>query len=105
MIDRGRLRDIHGVTMERLAPIRQLGIASHMLTTDRPNPSPTRVGSTSRNRALSSYRLQAFLQEPPRDGNIAVMLPDCTPKVKVNKGEKESAMNAKIKTFYQQWEK
>lgn len=91
--------------MERLAPIRQLRIASHMLTTDRPNTSPTRVGSTAKNRALSSHRLRAFLQQPPRDGNIAVMLPDCMPKLKVNKREKKKAMDAKIKAFYQKWEK
>lgn len=91
--------------MERLAPTRQLRIATHMLTTDRPNQSSTRVGSTAKNRALSSHRLRAFLQQPPREGNVAVMLPDCTPKLKVNKREKKMAMDSKIKAFNQKWEK
>lgn len=74
-----------------------------MLTTDRSDPSPTRVGSTERNRALSSDRLEAFLQEPARDGNILVMLPDSPSDAKISRKEMRMRMSEKIRDFIQQY--
>lgn len=76
-----------------------------VLTTSRPEPSQTRVSSAARSGAVPSDRLEAFLREPPRDGNICVILPDCTPNVKTSRKEKRAAMSDMIKAFTQQYGK
>ncbi|KAI7777948.1 hypothetical protein LA080_002860 [Diaporthe eres] len=68
----------------------------------RPEPSQTCVDSAARCGTLSSDRLAAFLQEPPREGNIGIILPDCTPNIKISRKEKRAAMGEKIKVFTQQ---
>lgn len=74
-----------------------------MLTKNRPEPSQTCVGSAARCGTLSSDRLAAFLQEPPREGNISIILPDCTPNIKISRKDKRAAMGEKIKVFTQQY--
>lgn len=69
-----------------------------MLTKDREKQGPT-PDDQKRNRALSSGQLEAFLEEKPRDGNITVMLPDCTPIVKTNRKQKKKAMKEEVKLF------
>lgn len=76
-----------------------------VLTTSRPEPSQTRVGSAARRGAVKSDRLEAFLRESPRDGNIGVILPDCTPDVNISRKEKRATMREKIKAFTQEYGK
>ncbi|KAG8162697.1 hypothetical protein KVR01_007175 [Diaporthe batatas] len=68
------------------------------METPRDKQFPTR-GDRISNHRLSSGRLEAFLQEKPRDGNITVMLPDCTPVVKTNRKQKKNAMKEEVKLF------
>jgi hypothetical protein len=73
-----------------------------LITTYRDNPSPTRANPT-RSHALSSDRLEAFLRETPRDGNIAVILPDCTPNIRINRKKKMRAMEENIEHFIREY--
>lgn len=69
----------------------------------REDPSPKRSNQTSK-QALSYGRLKNFVQEKPQDGNISVMLPDCTPTVKTNRKQKTKAMDEEIKLFHKRYD-
>ncbi|KAG6357565.1 hypothetical protein INS49_013442 [Diaporthe citri] len=66
-------------------------------------PSQTRVDSAAKSGALPSDRLEAFLREPAREGNILIILPDCTPSVKINRKEKRVSVREKVRAFDQQY--
>jgi hypothetical protein len=53
-------------------------------------------GGVAKNQDLSSLRTLPFLEEPLRDGNILVMIPDQTSDVKVRCQQQRAIMAAKI---------
>lgn len=98
---RQRLCDHAKVGDHQSVSLLQLGLQA--LTTDRANPPPARADLAAENRALSSGRLEAFLREPLREGNINVMLPESESKIHVNRREKRETMSEKIRIFNQQY--
>jgi hypothetical protein len=63
---------------------------------DRQKPPSAPPAQPPKTDELSSRRLEAFLREAPRDGNIAILLPDCEPNIKLNRKQKRIAARKKI---------
>ncbi|KUI67401.1 hypothetical protein VM1G_03018 [Cytospora mali] len=70
---------------------------------DKTTPSPYSGGSNPASQALAPRRIQAFLQEPARDGNILVTLPDQTTDVETKRRDHKKRMQKAIKAFEQQF--
>ncbi|KAL1883349.1 hypothetical protein Daus18300_000407 [Diaporthe australafricana] len=71
------------------------------MTQERSQLSPSSAGSAVSNHALAPRRLQVFLQEPPRDGNILVLLPDQVSDFRANRDNKKMAMIEGFRAFDQ----
>ncbi|KAJ0120842.1 hypothetical protein J7T55_015577 [Diaporthe amygdali] len=64
-------------------------------------PASSSASTTENNKALTAYRLEVFLQEPLREGNIFVSLADQTADFKTNRCQKQMAMNEKLQLIDQ----
>lgn len=71
----------------------------YMLSPGRTTPGPCSGGSSPEDQSFSPWRVQQFLREPVREGNVLIALPDQTPDVKSSSQDKEKEMRAQIETF------
>ncbi|KAK2610116.1 hypothetical protein N8I77_003571 [Diaporthe amygdali] len=64
-------------------------------------PASSSSSATESNKALTAHRLEVFLQEPLREGNIFVSLAYQTPDFKTNRYQRQMAMNEKLQLIDQ----
>ncbi|ROV97050.1 hypothetical protein VSDG_04196 [Cytospora chrysosperma] len=65
--------------------------------------TPCSGGSNTENKALAPCRTQTFIQEPARDGNINVILPDQTTDAKTSRRDHKQRMEEKIRAIEQRF--
>ncbi|ROV92579.1 hypothetical protein VMCG_08957 [Cytospora schulzeri] len=70
---------------------------------DKTTPAPYSGGSNPENQALAARRTQAFVQEPAREGNVSVTLPDQTTDVEDSRRDHEQRAEENIRTFEQRF--
>lgn len=70
---------------------------------DRTTPAPYSGGSNTENKALAPRRTQTFVQEPARDGNINVTLPDQTTDANTSRRVHKQRMEEEIRAFQQRF--
>lgn len=70
---------------------------------DKTTPAPYSGGSNTENKALAPHRTQTFVQEPVRDGNINITLPDQTRDVNTSRRDHKQRMEEEIRAFQQRF--
>lgn len=78
-------------------------VGDSMLKPGRTTPAPNSGGSDTENEALGRRRTETFVQEPARDGNINVTLPDQTTDANTSRHDHKQRMEEELRAFQQRF--